>query len=55
VEIDAGQPLEEVVARAMSAIGSMITRNTDNEPAVVTCATNCDPEDRPRGICGHEA
>ena len=29
VEIDAGQPLEEVVARAMSAIGGMITRNTD--------------------------
>jgi thymidylate kinase len=35
VEIDAGQPLEEVVARAMSAVGSMITRNTDMKDLVV--------------------
>ena len=54
VEIDAGQPLEEVVARALSAIGSMITRNTDDEPATVTYATKCDPDDRPRGICSHK-
>lgn len=35
VDIDAGQPLEDVVARAMSAIGSMIARNTDMEDLVV--------------------
>jgi thymidylate kinase len=33
VEIDAGQPLEKVVARAMSAIGSMITRNMEGPSA----------------------
>ena len=54
VDIDAGQPLEEVVARAMSAIGSRITRNTNNEPAVVTCAARCDPEGRPCGTCSYE-
>ena len=55
VDIDAGQPLEEVVARAMSAIGSMITRNTGDEPATVTGATQCDSGDWPHGIRGHEA
>jgi adenylylsulfate kinase-like enzyme len=31
VDLDAGQPLAEVVARAMSAIGSMIARNADRD------------------------
>ncbi len=54
VDIDAEHSLEEVVARAMSAIGGMITRNTGDVPALMTCATKCDPEDRPRGICSYE-
>jgi hypothetical protein len=34
VDIDVEHSLEEVVARAMSAIGGMITRNTDMEDLV---------------------
>ncbi len=35
VDIDAGQSLEKVVARAMSAVGGMFVRNTDREDLVV--------------------